>query len=80
MKRMFKSKIEKRVEEIKKLERRITLYKSMLKETIPSSYMFLDGYIVDKVTFETIREATQQECDYFYGIRRAELKIKEIKK
>lgn len=80
MKRLFKSRVEKRVEEIKKLERKIALYKSMLRETIPSSYMFLDGYIVDKVTFETIREATEREYDYFYGIRRAELRLKEIKK
>lgn len=69
-----------KIEEILKYRRKISLYKTLLKETIPDSQEFLDDEIIDKITFETIRQATEEERNYFYGIRRAELKIKELQK
>jgi hypothetical protein len=41
--------------------------------------MILDREVIDDVTFETIRPATEFELEMFYKIRLNELKIKEIR-
>lgn len=65
-------------DEIVKYQRQIILYERILRETIPDSQMFLDGEIIDKYTFEVIRQATEQEKEYFYGIRFAEMKLRNL--
>ena len=40
--------------------------------------MFLDGEIVDKKTFETVRKATSEEVESFYNIRILKLRLREM--
>lgn len=64
---------------INDLELNICLYKTELSMLLEDGQFILDGEIVDEETFETVRPATEHELELFYGIRLAELKIKEIK-
>lgn len=80
IKRINKNNKVDKIEEILEYCMKLSLYKILLKETIPDSQEFLDDEIIDKITFETIRQATEEERNYFYGIRRIELKIKELQK
>ena len=42
-------------------------------------HIYLDGEVLDKKTFEFVREALPAETEMFYRIRLNELKIKELK-
>ena len=42
-------------------------------------HLYLDGEVLDKKTFEFVREALPAETEMFYRIRLNELKIKELK-
>ena len=42
-------------------------------------HIYLDGEVLDKKTFEFVREALPAETEMFYQIRLNELKIKELK-
>lgn len=56
----------------------LVVCENFLARIIPNEMMFLDGEIVDKKTFETIREATNEEIESFYNIRLLELRLKEL--
>ena len=56
----------------------LLVYKSLLKRNIPKDMMFLDGEIVDKKTFETVRKATSEEVESFYNIRILKLRLREM--
>lgn len=53
---------------------------SFLKRSIPNDMMFLDGEIVNRKTFETVREASNEEIESFYNIRILKLRLKELAK
>lgn len=57
---------------------------SMLERTLNfclhhGDHIYLDGEVLDKKTFEFVREALPSETEMFYTIRLNELKIKELK-
>lgn len=57
---------------------------SVLKRTLNfrlhhGDHIYLDGEVLDKKTFEFVREALPAETEMFYKIRLNELKIKELK-
>lgn len=67
--------------QIQELEEQIFAREAILSnELYDEGYMILDGEIIDKVTFETIRKTTDRENQYFYEIRLMQLKIKELSK
>lgn len=46
--------------------------------TYVGKYIILDGEVLDKYTFEYVRDATDAELELFYNIRLNELKIKNL--
>jgi hypothetical protein len=68
-------------QEINELELNIHAYEFLLDECMENGkYMILDGEVLDSKTFDTIRDATEKELTFFYGIRVLGLKVKELEK
>lgn len=65
--------------QISELEDNISMRKAWILESLDNEdYMILDREVVDIGTFETVREATEDEITWFYEIRLSQLKIKEL--
>lgn len=59
-----------------KLIKEIEFCKKILESKLVCTEMILDGYVVNKKTFETIREADELELECFYTIRINEMKLR----
>lgn len=67
-------------EDIKIIEKENEVLKRTLNFRLQhGKHMYLDGEVIDKETFEFVREALPEETEMFYQIRLNELKIKELK-
>ena len=73
--------MEKIMNQINELEEQIFAREVLIKSVLDNEdYMILDGEIIDKKTFETVRKATEKELQWFYDIRLMQLHIKELKR
>lgn len=61
------------------LENEINDCEQLLSKRLDQNQMILDGFVIDKVTFEDIREATAEELKCFYLIRRNKMKLRLLK-
>jgi hypothetical protein len=59
-----------------KLIKEIEFCKKILDSKLVCTEMILDGYVVNRKTFETIREADELELECFYTIRINEMKLR----
>lgn len=59
-----------------KLIKEIEFCKKILESKLVCTEMILDGYVVNRKTFETIREADELELECFYTIRINEMKLR----
>lgn len=63
-----------------KLIKEIEFCKKILDSKLVCTEMILDGYVVNRKTFETIREADELELECFYTIRINEMKLRLLDK
>ena len=59
-----------------KLIKEIEFCKKILESKLVCTEMILDGHVVNKKTFETIRKADELELECFYTIRINEMKLR----
>lgn len=59
-----------------KLIKEIEFCKKILESKLVCTEMILDGCVVNKKTFETIRKADELELECFYTIRINEMKLR----
>jgi hypothetical protein len=59
-----------------KLIKEIEFCKKILDSKLVCTEMILDGYVVNRKTFETIRKADELELECFYTIRINEMKLR----
>lgn len=59
-----------------KLIKEIEFCKKILESKLVCTEMILDGYVVNRKTFETIRKADELELECFYTIRINEMKLR----
>lgn len=61
------------------LENEINDCEQVLSKRLNQNQMILDGFVIDNVTFEDIREATEEELKCFYLIRINKMKLRLLK-
>ena len=60
------------------IENDIRISKRFLNTSLKENEEILDGMIVDKYTLEDIREASEEELEWFYAIRLNEMRLRNL--
>lgn len=60
------------------IENDIRISKKFLNTLLKENEEILDGMIVDKYTLEDIREASEEELEWFYAIRLNEMRLRNL--
>lgn len=58
------------------LKDEISVCEQLLIERMEQNQMILDGFVVDDITFEDIRKATDEELSWFYTIRINKMRLR----
>ena len=60
------------------IENDIKISKKFLSTLLKENEEILDGMVVDKDTLEDIREASEEELEWFYAIRLNEMRLRNL--
>lgn len=60
------------------IENDIRISKRFLNTSLKENEEILDGMVVDKYTLEDIREASEEELEWFYAIRLNEMRLRNL--